>query len=90
MSDQQAPATWPPGGVVKAQLRAFPVPTPQGWLFTAPEGGPVAYNEFMKRAWRPACEKAAIPDSEERTRPAVDKVYADRPDEGDAPAREAA
>lgn len=110
---------------VQAHLRAFPVPTPLDWLFTAPEGGPVAYNEFMKRAWRPACEKAAIPagigphalrhhyasllikhgesvktvserlghtnaamtlniythlwpDSEERTRAAVDKAYADQ------------
>jgi integrase len=42
-------------------LEAFPVPTPQDWLFTAPEGGAIAYNEFMKRVWRPAGKKAGIP-----------------------------
>lgn len=97
----------------------------------------MAYNEFMKRVWRPACRKAGIPDgigphalrhhyagllinhgesvktvserlghtdaamtlniythlwpdSEARTRAAVDKAYADRPDEGETPAEEAA
>ncbi|WP_256069815.1 MULTISPECIES: tyrosine-type recombinase/integrase [unclassified Streptomyces] len=122
-----------------AHLKAFPVAGPDGWLFTAPEGGAIAYNEFMKRVWRPACKKAGIPegngrgphalrhhyasllinhgesvktvserlghtnaamtlniythlwpDSEERTRAAVDKAYADRPGEGETPAGEAA
>lgn len=122
---------------VTAHLRGFPVPALGGWLFMAPEGGAIAYNEFMKRVWRPACKKAGIPagvgphalrhhyasllikhgesvktvserlghtnaamtlniythlwpDSEERTRAAVDKAYADRPDEGVAEARAAA
>lgn len=122
---------------VKAHLKSFPAPAQQDWLFTAPEGGPVAYNEFMKRVWRPACRKAGIPDgigphalrhhyasllikhgesvktvserlghtnaamtlniythlwpdSEERTRAAVDNAYADRPGEGDTPAQEMA
>jgi integrase len=122
---------------MKTHLKAFPAPTPQDWLFTAPEGGAIAYNEFMKRVWRPACKKAGIPagvgphalrhhyasllikhgesvktvserlghtnaamtlniythlwnDSEERTRAAVDKAYADRPEEGETPAEETA
>jgi integrase len=122
---------------MRTHLKAFPAPTLQDWLFTAPEGGAIAYNEFMKRVWRPACGKAGIPDgigphalrhhyasllikhgesvktvserlghtnaamtlniythlwpdSEERTRAAVDKAYADRPDEGGAEVRAAA
>jgi integrase len=43
-------------------LKVFPVPVPQDWLFTAPQGDPVAYNEFMKRVWRPACRRAGIPE----------------------------
>jgi integrase len=45
-----------------SELKAFPVPDPNGWLFTAPEGGAIAYNEFMKRVWRPVCTKAGIPE----------------------------
>lgn len=85
---------------VKAHLRAFPVPMPQGWLFTAPEGGPVAYNESVKTvSERLGHTNAAMtlniythlwPDSEERTRAAVDKAYADSPDEGEAQDPEAA
>lgn len=98
---------------------------PEGWIFTAPQGGPVVCTHFMDGSWRPACAKAGIPkgtgphalrhhyasllikhgesvktvserlghtnaamtlniythlwpDSEERTRVAVDKAYADR------------
>jgi integrase len=108
---------------LKAHLRDFPVDGAEGWLFTAPEGGPIVYTHFMDHAWRPACAKAGIPkgtgphalrhhyasllikhgesvktvserlghtnaamtlniythlwpDSEERTRAAVDKAYA--------------
>lgn len=122
---------------LKAHLHDFPVAGAEGWLFTAPEGGPIVYTHFMDHAWRPACAKAGItkgtgphalrhhyasllikhgesvktvserlghtnaamtlniythlwPDSEERTRAAVDKAYADSTDEGDAPATEAA
>ncbi|MBD0740553.1 tyrosine-type recombinase/integrase [Streptomyces sp. CBMA29] len=117
---------------MKAHLKVFPAPGPQDWLFTAPQGGAVAYNEFMKRVWRPACRKAGIPDgigphalrhhyasllikhgesvktvserlghtnaamtlniythlwpdSEERTRAAIDKAYTDSPDDGNTP-----
>ncbi|MCX5092637.1 site-specific integrase [Streptomyces sp. NBC_00365] len=122
---------------LKVHLRDFPVDGSEGWLFTAPQGGPVVYTHFMDGAWRPACAKAGIPkgvgphalrhhyaslliqhgesvktvserlghtnaamtlniythlwpDSEERTRAAVDKAYADRPDAGDPRAQEAA
>ncbi|MER7533215.1 site-specific integrase [Streptomyces sp. NPDC097704] len=110
---------------MKAHLRDFPADGPEGWIFTAPQGGPVVYTHFMDGSWRPACAKAGIakgtgphalrhhyasllikhgesvkavserlghtnaamtlniythlwPDSEERTRAAVDKAYADR------------
>jgi integrase len=122
---------------LKSHLRDFPVDGPEGWLFTAPQGGPIVYTHFMDHAWRPACAKAGIPkgtgphalrhhyasllikhgesvktvserlghtnaamtlniythlwpDSEERTRAAVDKAYADRPERRDTQAPEAA
>ncbi|MFF3918298.1 tyrosine-type recombinase/integrase [Streptomyces sp. NPDC001852] len=46
---------------LKAHLQGFPVSEPEGWLFTASEGGPVVYTHFMDGAWRPACKKAGIP-----------------------------
>jgi integrase len=46
---------------MKTHLKAFPAPVAQDWLFTAPEGGAIACNEFMKRVWRPACKTAGIP-----------------------------
>ncbi|MFF5333068.1 tyrosine-type recombinase/integrase [Streptomyces sp. NPDC013181] len=110
---------------MKAHLRDFPADGPEGWIFTAPQGGPVVCTHFMDGSWRPACAKAGIakgtgphalrhhyasllikhgesvktvserlghtnaamtlniythlwPDSEERTRAAVDKAYADQ------------
>ncbi|MFF0302231.1 tyrosine-type recombinase/integrase [Streptomyces sp. NPDC004562] len=110
---------------MKAHLRDVPADGPEGWIFTAPRGGPVVYTHFMDGSWRPACAKASIPkgtgphalrhhyssplikhresvkavferlghtnaamtlniythlwpDSEERTRAAVDKAYADQ------------
>ncbi|WP_338493989.1 tyrosine-type recombinase/integrase [Streptomyces sp. SJL17-4] len=110
---------------MKAHLRDFPADGPEGWIFTAPQGGPVVYTHFMDASWRPARAKAGIPkgtgphalrhhyasllikhgesvktvserlghtnaamtlniythlwpDSEERTRAAVDKAYADQ------------
>jgi len=110
---------------MKAHLRDFPADGPEGWIFTAPQGGPVVYTHFMDGSWRPTCAKAGIPkgtgphalrhhyasllikhgesvktvserlghtnaamtlniythlwlDSEERTRAAVDKAYADQ------------
>ncbi|MFE4971850.1 tyrosine-type recombinase/integrase [Kitasatospora sp. NPDC056651] len=124
---------------VTAHLRDFPVADPEGWLFTAPTGGPVVYTHFMDGSWRPACQRAGIPkgtgphalrhhyasllikhgesvktvserlghtnaamtlniythlwpDSEERTRAAVDRAYADdgSADRGNLPDAEAA
>ncbi|WP_239015188.1 tyrosine-type recombinase/integrase [Streptomyces sp. CdTB01] len=109
---------------MKAHLRDFPADGPEGWIFTAPQGGPVVYTHFMDGSWRPACAKAGIPkgtgprppaplrqpadqarrvredglraprhtnagmtlnaythlwpDSEKRSRAAVDKAYADQ------------
>ncbi|OIV38775.1 site-specific integrase [Mangrovactinospora gilvigrisea] len=45
---------------MKEHLRAFP-PGEDGWLFTAPEGGPVAYTPFMEWAWRPLAKKLGFP-----------------------------
>ena len=33
---------------------------PDGWLFTAPEGGPIVRTSFMHSAWRPACKAASL------------------------------
>ncbi|MEV7357501.1 site-specific integrase [Kitasatospora sp. NPDC091276] len=46
---------------IAAHLRDFPVTDPEGWLFTAPEGGPVVYTSFMDGSWRPACQRVGIP-----------------------------
>ncbi|MER6226348.1 tyrosine-type recombinase/integrase [Streptomyces sp900105755] len=46
---------------MKAHLRDFPAGGPEGWIFTAPQGGPVVYMHFMDGSWRPACAKAGIP-----------------------------
>ncbi|MFD9620457.1 tyrosine-type recombinase/integrase [Streptomyces virginiae] len=48
---------------MKAHLRDFPVDGPEGWIFTAPQGGPMIYTHFMDGSWRPACAKAGIAKS---------------------------
>ncbi|MFG3504346.1 hypothetical protein ACGF5F_02425 [Streptomyces sp. NPDC047821] len=32
---------------MKAHLRDFPADGPEGWIFTAPQGGPMVYTHFM-------------------------------------------
>ncbi|MFI9846500.1 tyrosine-type recombinase/integrase [Nonomuraea sp. NPDC051941] len=43
-----------------AHLRAHPA-EPDGFVFTAPEGGPIVYNHFMDNVWRDAVKAAALP-----------------------------
>ncbi|MFD8563893.1 tyrosine-type recombinase/integrase [Streptosporangium canum] len=43
-----------------AHLRAFPA-TPEGFVFTGPEGGPIVYTSFMDGSWRKAVKKAGLP-----------------------------
>ncbi|MER5326452.1 tyrosine-type recombinase/integrase [Streptosporangium roseum] len=41
-------------------MRAFPA-TPEGFVFTGPEGGPIVYTSFMDGSWRKAVKKAGLP-----------------------------
>lgn len=41
-------------------LRRFPAQA-DGFVFTAPEGGPIVRTSFMHAAWRPAAEAARLP-----------------------------
>ncbi|MFE4205882.1 site-specific integrase [Streptomyces goshikiensis] len=60
---------------MKAHLRDFPADGPEGWIFTAPQGGPVVYTHFMASSGgpptrRPACLRAPDPTSSGITTPA--------------------
>jgi hypothetical protein len=37
-------------------------PSPEGWVFTAAEGGPVRHRNFYARHYRPAVTRAGLPD----------------------------
>jgi integrase len=41
-------------------IRTYP-PGPQGWLFTAVQGGTIRSTNFMRTYWRPAARTAGIP-----------------------------
>ncbi|QYC44947.1 Transposase [Nonomuraea coxensis DSM 45129] len=43
-----------------AHLQAFPAEL-DGFVFTAPEGGPIVYNHFMDNVWRRAVKAADLP-----------------------------
>lgn len=43
-----------------AHLKAFPA-EPEGFVFSAPEGGPIVYTHFMDGSWRKAVKAAGLP-----------------------------
>jgi len=57
--------TVPLSGAVRAaigeHIRQFPPSGPDGYLFTAPNGGPIRRTNFMRSYWNPAARAAGIP-----------------------------
>jgi integrase len=46
--------------VLGDHLDEFVGPSPDSLLFTAPDGGPLRYGNFLRRIWHPAIERADV------------------------------
>src|SRR5256885_1868066 len=46
---------------VAEHIRRYPPAGPEGYVFTAPGGGPIRRTNFMRSYWNPAARAAGIP-----------------------------